>query len=115
MFFDSLAVLVLTFFASVGMVEVAEWLLKNPLRKDIKKKVFVVAKISSVPEENIEPAFRTLLSETDGMNRMIFLDLSNCSNFSVDVCKKLERRFDCKTFYNNEELVSLINEYLQER
>ena len=53
MFFDALAVLVITFFASLGMVEAAEWLLKNPLRRKIKHKVFVVAKIGSVPEEDI--------------------------------------------------------------
>ena len=79
MFFDSFAVLLLTFFASLGMVEAGEWLLKNPFRKDIKKTVFVVAKVNSVPDEDIEPALRTLLSETEGQARKVFLDCSGAS------------------------------------
>lgn len=112
MFFDSLAVLLLTFFASLGMVEAAEWLLRNPFRKDIKKRIFVVAKVDSVPEEDIEPALRTLLSETEGTLRRVFLDCSGASGDAVTICRNLERRFDCETVFSEAELFSLTEKYL---
>ncbi len=112
MFFDSLAVLVLTFFASLGMVEAAEWLLRNPFRKNIKKKVFVVAKVDSVLEEDIEPALRTLLSETEGMKRLVFLDCANASEKAVIICRNLEKRFECETFFDDKEFVDKLEDYL---
>ena len=112
MFFDALAVLFLTFFASLGMVEAAEWLLKNPLRKKIEHKVFVVAKVSSAPEEEIEPALRSVLAETDGLKREVFLDCEGVSENALSICEKLERRFDCSLFRGEEELVSMFREGL---
>lgn len=112
MFFDALAVFALTFFAALGMVEAAEWLLRNPLRKDIKKKVFIVAKAYSVSEEELEPALRTLLSETEGQKRRIFLDCSEISDRGLIICENLKKRFDCEIFFSRDELVSLIDEYL---
>ena len=114
MFFDALAVLVITFFASLGMVEAAEWLLKNPLRKKIKHKIFVVAKISSTPEEDIEPALRSILAETDGLRREVFLDCEGISEDALRICKRLERRFDCSLFRGEDELISMFREGLQE-
>ena len=113
MFFDALAVLVITFFASLGMVEAAEWLLKNPLRKKIKHKIFVVAEIGSTPEEDLEPALRSILAETDGMKREVFLDCEGISEEALKICEKLERRFDCSLFRGEEELFSLFREGLQ--
>ena len=107
MFFDALAVLVITFFASLGMVEAAEWLLKNPLRKKIKHKVFVVAKISSTAEEEIEPALRSVLAETDGLHREVFLDCEGISEEALRICERLERRFDCSLFRGEEELITM--------
>jgi hypothetical protein len=112
MFFDALAVLVITFFASLGMVEAAEWLLKNPLRKRIKHKTFVVAKISSVPEEDIEPAVRSVLTETNGLHREVFLDCGGISEDALSICEKIERRFDCSLFRGEEELISMFREGL---
>ncbi len=112
MFFDSLAVFVLTFFAALGMVEASEWLLRNPFRKDIKKTVFVVAKASSIPEEDLEPALRTIFSETEGQKRRIFLDCSGVSEEGFIICENLSKRFDCEIFLSEEELVSLMDEYL---
>ena len=112
MFFDALAVLVITFFASLGMVEAAEWLLKNPLRRKIKHKVFVVAKIGSAPEEDIEPALRTLFSEAEGMNCTVFLDCDEASEKAVFVCRHLEKRFNCETFFSEEELIYKLENYL---
>ena len=112
MFFDALAVLVITFFASLGMVEAAEWLLKNPLRKRIKHKTFVVAKISSVQEEDIEPAVRSVLTETNGLHREVFLDCGGISEDALSICEKIERRFDCSLFRGEEELISMFREGL---
>ena len=112
MFFDALAVLVITFFASIGMVETAEWLLKNPLRKRIKHKTFVVAKISSVPEEDIESAVRSVLTETNGLHREVFLDCGGISEDALSICEKIERRFDCSLFRGEEELISMFREGL---
>ena len=112
MFFDTLAVLVLTFFASLGMVTAGEWLLRNPFRKNIKKKVFAVAKVSSVPEEDIEPALRTLFSEAEGMNCTVFLDCDRASEKAVFVCRHLEKRFNCETFFSEEELIYKLENYL---
>ena len=112
MFFDALAVLVITFFASLGMVEAAEWLLKNPLRKRIKHKTFVVAKISSVQEEDIEPAVRSVLTETNGLHREVFLDCGGISENALSICEKIERRFDCSLSRGEEELISMFREGL---
>ena len=112
MFFDALAVLVITFFASLGMVEAAVWLLKNPLRKRIKHKTFVVAKISSVLEEDIEPAVRSVLTETNGLHREVFLDCGGISEDALSICEKIERRFDCSLFRGEEELISMFREGL---
>ena len=112
MFFDALAVLVITFFASIGMVEAVEWLLKNPLRKKISRKVFVVAKISSIPEEDIEPALRSVLAETNGLRREVFLDCEGISDRALFICEKLERRFDCSLFRGEDELISMFREGL---
>lgn len=112
MFFDALAVLAITFFASVGMVEAAEWLLKNPLRKRIRHKTFVVAKISSVPEEEIEPAIRSILAETNGLHREVFLDCEGISEDALLICEKIERRFDCSLFRGEDELISMFREGL---
>ncbi len=114
MFFDALAVLVITFFASLGMVEAAEWLLKNPLRKKITHKVFVVAKVNSAPEEDLEPALRSVIAETDGLHREIFLDCEGASEEALKICERLERRFDCSLFRGEEELFSMFREGLQE-
>ena len=113
MFFDALAVLVITFFASLGMVEAAEWLLKNPLRRKIKHKVFVVAKIGSAPEEDIEPALRSILAETDGMKREVFLDCEGISEEALRICERLERRFDCSLFRGEDQLITMFREGLQ--
>ncbi|MBQ6877936.1 MAG: hypothetical protein IJO22_06000 [Oscillospiraceae bacterium] len=112
MFFDALAVLVITFFAAVGMVDAAEWLLKNPLRKKIKHKVFVVAKISSAPPDDIELALRSILAETNGLSREVFLDCEDASEEAVSICERLERRFDCSLFRGEEEVVSMFRECL---
>ena len=114
MFFDALAVLLITFFASLGMVEATEWLLKNPLRKKIRHKIFVVAKISGTPEEDIEPALRSVLAETDGLRREVFLDCEGISETALKICERLERRFDCSLFRGEEELLSMFREGLHE-
>ena len=112
MFFDTFAVLVLTFFASLGMVTAGEWLLRNPFRKNIRRKVFAVAKVSSVSEETIEPALRTLFSEAEGMNCTVFLDCDGASEKAVFVCRHLEKRFNCETFFDEDELIYKLGEYL---
>ncbi|MBQ2898702.1 MAG: hypothetical protein IJE28_03035 [Oscillospiraceae bacterium] len=112
MFFDALAVLVITFFASIGMVEAAEWLLKNPLRKKIPHKVFVVADVSSVPEDEIEPALRSVIAETNGLRREIFLDCEGISDEALYICERLEQRFDCFLFRGEDELISMFREGL---
>lgn len=112
MFFDALAILVITFFTAIGMVEVCEWLLKNPLRRKIKQKTFVVAKVGSIPEEDIEPALRSILAETNGTPREVFLDCEGISERALFICEHLERRFDCSLFRGEDELLRLFNEGL---
>ncbi len=112
MFFDIAAVLIITFFAALGMVEVSEWLLKNPLRKKIRHKVIVVAKVGSVAEEDIEPALRFVLAETNGMPREVFLDCEGISERALFICEHLERRFDCSLFRGENELLTMISEGL---
>lgn len=107
MLFDIFAALIITFFAAVGMADISEWLLKNPLKKKIKHRVFIVAKLNSVKEEEIEPALRSILAETNGMHRSIFLDCENSSESSVAIAKKLEKRFDCSVFYSEDEVLRM--------
>ncbi len=108
MFFDILAVLLLTFFAALGMVEGADWLLKHAFRKNISKKVFAVAKVSSVPENDLEDAVRCLLAETDGMNRELILDCRGASDAAKEIALNLEKRFGCEAVFCEKELLSFI-------
>ena len=112
MFFDIAAVLIITFFAAMGMAEVSDWLLKNPLRKKIKHRVFVVAKVDSVAEEDIEPALRSILAETNGMPREILLDCGGISEKALYICQHLEKRFDCSLFRGENELITMVEECL---
>ncbi len=114
MFFDAFATLIITFFTAIGMVETAEWLLKNPLRKKIKHKIFLVAKINSVKNEDIEPALRSIFAETDGIKRCILLDCEDVSDEALSICERLEQRFDCSLFRNKEELLYMLAEGLHE-
>ncbi|MBQ6579849.1 MAG: hypothetical protein IIX33_03365, partial [Oscillospiraceae bacterium] len=77
-----------------------------------KHKTFVVAKISSVPEEDIEPAVRSVLTETNGLHREVFLDCGGISEDALSICEKIERRFDCSLFRGEEELISMFREGL---
>ena len=112
MFFDTLAVLVITFFAAIGMVEATEWLLKNPFRKKVRHKIFVVAKADSVSEEELEPALRFVLAETAGMKREVFIDCEGLSEDGLSICESLGRRFDCYLFRGEDEVLRLFKEGL---
>ncbi len=112
MFFDTLAVLVITFFAAIGMVEATEWLLRCPFRKKIRQKVFVVAKADSVSEEELEPALRFVLTETAGMKSEVFIDCEGLSEEALSICESLERRFDCYLFRGEDEVLRLFKEGL---
>ena len=50
MLFEILAVLILTFFASLGMIEASRWLLRQSTKCRMKKRVFYIAEAGSVPE-----------------------------------------------------------------
>ena len=112
MFFDAVAVLIITFFAALGMADLSDWLLKNPLKKRMKHKVFVVAKINSAKEEDIEPAVRSILAETNGKKRFVFLDCEGASEKALYICSRLEKRFDCSLLRSEEELFSKLCEGL---
>lgn len=108
MLFDIAAVLLLTFFAALGMVEGADWLLKHAFRKNISKKVYAVADVSSVPENDLEDAVRCLLAETDGMSRDLILDCRGASGMANEISLNLEKRFDCIAVFDEKELLSFI-------
>lgn len=112
MFFDSLAIIVITFFAAVGMAQIAEWLLKNPLCKKIKHRVFIVAKLDFAEGEDMELALRSLLAETKGGKQKVFLDSEGASEETLSLCKKLAQRFEFSLFRGENELVSLFLESL---
>lgn len=108
MFFNIVAVLLLTFFAALGMVEGADWLLKHAFRKNISKRVYAVADVSSVSENDLEDAVRCLLAETDGMNRELILDCRGASDAGKEISLSLEKRFDCTAVFDEKELLSFI-------
>lgn len=112
MFFETLAVLVVTFFASVGMIEFSEWLLKNPLKKRMKYRAFIIIKANSVPEEEIEPALRSVFTETGNIKTDVFLDCEGLSEEALAICENLERRFECSLFRGEDEVLRLIREGL---
>ncbi len=109
MFFDIIAVLLLTFFAALGMIEGADWLLKHTFRKNISKKIFAVADVSSISENDLEDAIRCLLAETDGMHRKMILDCRGASETAIEIARNLEKRFDCIAIDNEKELLSFIS------
>ena len=113
MVFDVLAVLVLTFFASLGMVYLTEWLLSHSGGKKPARKIFVVAKINSVPVSDLEDGIRSLLAESDLSGRELLLDGEDALPEAITLCHNLERRFGVTLFQNEKELLSFLVSGLQ--
>ncbi len=114
MFFDIIAVLIITFFAALGMIELSEWLLKNPLRKEAKQVKIHVIKVNSIKEENTEQVLRFILSEGPEEEIHFLLDLRDISPTAKEICENLRRRYGFGVFEREETAVSFIKESLQE-
>ena len=115
MFFDVLAILILTFFASLGMVYLMQWLLSHSPGKKPRRKIFVVARVSSVPLSDLEDGIRSLLAESDLPGRDLLLDGTDASPEAVALCRNMERRFGVILFQNEKELLSFLLSGLQEK
>lgn len=113
MIFDVLAVLILTFFASLGMVYLTEWLLSHGGGKKPERKIFVVAKINSVPVADLENGIRSLLAESDLSGRELLLDGEGALPEALALCRNLEKRFGVLLFQNEKELLSFLVSGLQ--
>ncbi len=114
MFFDIVSVLIITFFAALGMIELADWLLKNPFRKNIRQKTFIVANINSIPEDELESSLRYLFAEHRGENTDIFLDCRKIEPVALEICENLRKRFEFSLIRGEEEIFSAVKESLQE-
>ncbi len=113
MVFDVLAVLILTFFASLGMVHLTQWLLSHSNGKKPERKIFVVAKINSVPVSDLEDGIRSLLAESDLSGRELLLDGEDALPEALALCRNLEKRFGVLLFQNEKELLSFLVSGLQ--
>ena len=74
MLFEILAVLILTFFASLGMIEASQWLLRQSTKCRMKKRVFYIAEAGSVPENILEDSVRAAFSEAETLRGEIILE-----------------------------------------
>ena len=108
MFFDILAVTIITFFAALGMVEASDFLFKKSCRKNIECKIFSIANMSSVPENDIEDAVRCLLIDDIGKEHYLILDCRNTENETKNLCRNLEKRFNCAVIESEKELCDMI-------
>ncbi len=114
MFFDILAVLIITFFAALGMVEVSDYFFKRGFHKNISRKTYIIADFSSISENDIEDSVRYLLTDCIENNSELIIDCRNVSEEVYLICKKLEKRFNCKAITNEKELSDIIVSGLHE-
>ena len=104
MLLEILAVLIVTFFASLGMIEASQWLLRQSIKCNMKKCVFFIADVSSVNEETLEESVRAALAEADPVSGKVILDCRAASAEAKRICFNLCRRFYCTTAENEKEL-----------
>ena len=113
MLLEILAVLIVTFFASLGMIEASQWLLRQSIKCNMKKCVFFIADVSSVNEETLEESVRAALAEADPVSGKVILDdipsevILDCRAASAEakrICFNLCRRFYCTAAENEKEL-----------
>lgn len=108
MVFDIFAILVLTFFSALGMVALSDWLLLHSHGKKFERKIFVIARVDSLPVADLEDGLRRLLAETDFPHRFLLLDGQNASPEASVLCRNLEKRFDCLFFSDEKELCGFL-------
>ena len=70
MFFEIIAVLAVTFFASLGMIEASQWLINQSVKCRMKKNVIFIADAASVSADGLEEAVssgevRVRINKTD--------------------------------------------------
>ena len=114
MFFDILAVLIITFFAALGMVEVSDYFFKRGFHKDIRRKTYIIADFDSIAENDIEDSVRYLLTDCIGNHNELIIDCRNISDEAYMICKNLEIRFNCKTVTSEKELSDIVISGLHE-
>lgn len=108
MFFDILAVLIITFFAALGMVEASDYFFKRGFHKNISRKTYIVADFSSISENDIEDSVRYLLTDRFENNNELIIDCRNVSDEVCLICKNLEKRFNCKVITSKKELSDIV-------
>lgn len=108
MLFEILAVLILTFFASLGMIDASRWLLRQGTKCPAKKRVLFVLDAASVAEDFLEDSARAALSEADPFRGEVILDCREASAEGKEICRSLSRRFYCSSAENEKELESLL-------
>lgn len=108
MLLEILAVLILTFFASLGMIEASQWLLRQSTKCRMKKQVFCIAVANSVEENILEDSVRAALSEAEALRGEVILDCRGASSEAKEICRNLCRRFRCSAAENEKELESLL-------
>lgn len=114
MFFDIFAVLIITFFAALGMVEASDYLFRRSFHKNINRKTYIIADFGSVSENDIEDSVRYLLIDSIEKNSRLIIDCRKASDESYLICKNLEKRFNCKAIFDEKELSDIIVSGLHE-
>ncbi len=113
MIFNIIAILVITFFAALGMVDFSSRLLKSPLYKSMKKKVFIVLNVDSVKEEDIEAAVWTVFSQSDYQSTDILLDCRGISPKKSEICEELRKKYEIFPLQTEEEMLRFFKDSLQ--
>ncbi len=108
MLFEILAVLIVTFFASLGMIEASQWLLRRSTKCNMKKCVLFITDVSSVDADSIEDSVRAALSEADSVHGEMILDCRGASAEAKEICRNLCRRFYCTAAEGEAELENIL-------
>lgn len=104
MFFEIIAVLAVTFFASLGMIEASQWLINQSVKCRMKKNVIFIADAASVSADGLEEAVRTALSEADPIHGRVILDCRKTDSEAREICRNLCLRFNCTAAESEKDL-----------
>ena len=113
MFFDTILILLLTFFAAIGLMDFSDRILRRNSRKNKDYRLFAVTGLTGVSEDDLEDYIRFLSHGSDDKEQTVILDLRNVDGEKLSLAAALSRRFGCLYFRTDEEANELLSDYLQ--
>ena len=113
MFFETILILLLTFFAAVGLMDISDWILRRNCRRNKNYRLFAVSDVSKIPLDDLEDHIRFLSLGNDCKEHTVILDLRNTEGEKLCLAAALSKRFGCLRFMSSKEAEELLSDYLQ--